>query len=79
MPWRMGIRVVELLSSPTFHRAVRRIHGRLTGTQHHEDPPSNLDTGHSGTELEGWQFLSLSLTLKRRTARKWKPYYAMGT
>ncbi|KAI5855281.1 hypothetical protein BZA05DRAFT_391102 [Tricharina praecox] len=52
----MWIRVVEawlvarLLASPTFHRAVRRVHGRLTGVRHlqDEEEPSNLHTGHEG-------------------------------
>ena len=45
----------KLLSSPSFHRAVRRVHGRLTGTKHLDEEVSNLDTGHSGTDLEGSQ------------------------
>ncbi|KAF8250130.1 hypothetical protein K440DRAFT_659591 [Wilcoxina mikolae CBS 423.85] len=44
--------LVVAASTPTFHRAVRRVHGRLTGTKHHEEV-SNLNSGHSGTDLEG--------------------------
>jgi len=47
----MGLRVVEawlvarLLSSPAFHRVVRRVHGRFTGVKHEEHV--------GGTQLEG--------------------------